>query len=93
MMNTCQETQKPLIEHVIVLMHENRSFDHMQGYLPQGGGLTGDEFNLVYPSNPASEKVHVNNQADYITPLGPDHDFVSVNMQLCWIFPSIPLLV
>ena len=35
------------IEHVIVLMLENRSYDHMLGYLPNDHGLAGDEFNLV----------------------------------------------
>src|SRR5215831_8129028 len=45
------------VDHVVVLMQENRSFDHMLGYLSvpasQGGsgrqdvdGLTGDEFNV-----------------------------------------------
>ena len=50
------------IEHVIVLMLENRSFDHMCGYwdnLPGGSGLTGDEFNYVDPDDTASAKVHV----------------------------------
>jgi phospholipase C len=64
MNNISQETQKQPIEHVFVLMLENCSFDHKQCYLPKGGGFTGDEFNLVDPSNPASEKVHVNNQAE-----------------------------
>ena len=45
------------IEHVIVLMLENRSYDHMLGYLPNGHGLTGDEFNLVDPADPTSERV------------------------------------
>ena len=31
------------IEHVIVIMLENRSYDHMLGYLPNGQGLAGDE--------------------------------------------------
>jgi phospholipase C len=39
------------IEHIVVVMMENRSFDHMLGYLkndglPEVNGLTGDEFNL-----------------------------------------------
>src|SRR5690349_9961452 len=39
------------IEHVVVVMMENRSFDHMLGYLrtdgmPEVNGLTGEEFNL-----------------------------------------------
>ena len=70
------------IEHVIVLMLENRSYDHMLGYLPNGRGLAGDEFNLVDPSNPISERVHVSNTSGYITTVEPAHDFVSVEKQL-----------
>jgi phospholipase C len=33
------------IEHVVVLMLENRSFDHMLGYHAGVNGLTGKEFN------------------------------------------------
>ena len=69
------------VEHVIVLMLENRSYDHMLGYLPSGHGLAGDEFNLVDPSDPTSEKVHVSNTAGYIS-VDPAHDFVSVEKQL-----------
>jgi phospholipase C len=70
------------IEHIIVLMLENRSYDHMLGYLPNGHGLVGDEFNLVDPSNSTSERAHVSNTSGYITALDPLHDFVSVEKQL-----------
>jgi phospholipase C len=70
------------IEHVIVLMLENRSYDHMLGYLPGGRGLAGDEFNPVDPSDPASERIPVNNRAGYITAVDPAHDFESVEKQL-----------
>src|SRR5512143_4125603 len=70
------------VEHVIVLMLENRSYDHMLGYLPNGHGLTGNEFNLVDPSDPTSERVSVSNRSGYITAVDPAHDFVSVEKQL-----------
>ena len=70
------------IEHVVVLMFENRSFDHMLGFLPGGGGLAGDEFNLVDPAAPNSEQVKVNKAAEYITAVDPAHDFISVHTQL-----------
>ncbi len=70
------------IEHVIVLMLENRSYDHMLGYFPNGHGLAGDEFNLVDPSDPASERVVVSNRSGYVTAVDPAHDFVSVEKQL-----------
>ena len=63
-------------------MLENRSFDHLLGYLPQGGELTGDEYNLVDPSNRNSERVYVNDRADYITEIDPAHDFVNANRQM-----------
>jgi phospholipase C len=69
------------IEHVIVLMLENRSYDHMLGYLPNGHGLTGDEFNLVDPANPTSERVRVSNRSGYIT-VDPAHEFENVEKQL-----------
>ena len=70
------------IEHVIVLMLENRSYDHMLGYLPNGHGLAGDEFNLVDPSDPASERARVSNTSGYVTAVDPGHDFVSVEKEL-----------
>ena len=51
------------IEHVIVLMLENRSYEHMLGYLPNGHGLTGDEFTPVNPADLTSEHVQVSNRA------------------------------
>ena len=70
------------IEHIIVLMLENRSFDHMLGFLPNGGELTGREFNLVNPADPNSERVFVNNQAGYVSKIDPLHDLPGVNTQL-----------
>src|SRR5512140_3412504 len=69
------------IEHVIVLMLENRSYDHMLGYLSNGHGLKGDEYNLIDPSDPTSERVLVSNRAEYIS-ANPAHDFVSVEKQI-----------
>lgn len=70
------------IEHVIVLMLENRSYDHMLGYLSNGHGLEGDEFNLVDPSDPTSERVPVSNTADYIMAVDPAHDFIGVEKEM-----------
>jgi phospholipase C len=69
------------IEHLVVLMLENRSFDHMLGYLHKGDGLTGGEFNLINPADPESEKVYVSNASGYITLPNPAHDVVSVEKQ------------
>ena len=77
------------IKNIVVLMLENRAFDHMLGYLPRSAGypiesLKGDEFNLLDPGNPASPAVRVNNRAKYQGDLSfdPYHDTADVNVQL-----------
>lgn len=76
------------IKNVVVLMLENRSLDHMLGYMRSATypieGLTGAEFNLEDPSNPASTRVNVNNHANYQGDLriDPAHDTLNVNRQL-----------
>jgi phospholipase C len=70
------------IEHIVVLMLENRSYDHMLGYLPNGRGLTGAEYNLVDPADPSSERVYVSNRSGYIAAVNPAHDVVNVERQL-----------
>jgi phospholipase C len=72
------------IESVIVVMLENRSFDHMLGFLnhpsPNFDGLTGNE------SNPASEPeeppVRVTATALRTLPLDPGHGHAEVMLQL-----------
>lgn len=62
------------IEHVIVLMLENRSFDHMLGYLdhdnPDYPRLTGNESNPHLPGNP---DVTVSPDAEETILVGPNH--------------------
>lgn len=76
------------IEHVVVLMYENCSFDHMLGHLPCGGQLTGAEYNLLDPADPASERVPVTRRATYRTLMDPLHDLLSVNTQLFGPLPT-----
>jgi phospholipase C len=72
------------LKHVVVLMMENRSFDHMLGSLkavdPRIDGLDGTE------SNPdtTGTLVKVSSQAQYQSQLDPDpsHDFASVDRQI-----------
>ena len=73
---------KSPIEHIVVLMMENRSYDHMLGYLQNGHGLTGKEYNLVNPADQGSEKVYVNNRSGYVTATNPAHDVVSIERQV-----------
>src|SRR5690242_7564634 len=72
------------LKHIVVLMMENRSFDHMLGALmqqdPRINGLTGNEANPDINGQP----VTVSPQADYQGQLDPDpdHHFPGVNLQL-----------
>src|ERR1044072_7052896 len=72
------------IEHLVVLMMENRSFDHALGFLKSASwpidGLTGSE------SNPDSTGVSVQvtpdarDAGDFFP--DPGHDFLRVNEQI-----------
>lgn len=76
------------VKNIVVLMFENRSFDHMLGYLRTDAypieGLTGTEFQLEDPGNLASAAVQVSNLANYTGDLSidPAHDTLNVNDQL-----------
>jgi phospholipase C len=58
-------------------MLENRSFDHMLGFVPGVRDLTGTESN---PS--AGGDVKVSDDADFVLPLGPDHTHVGIMSQI-----------
>ncbi|HEY8303541.1 MAG TPA: alkaline phosphatase family protein [Solirubrobacteraceae bacterium] len=75
------------IEHIVVLMLENRSFDHMLGYLTLNGrrdidGLTGQEFNVApdgstHPVHPLGARTAFTGEAE-----DPDHSGTSVDEQV-----------
>ena len=72
------------IEHLIVLMMENRSFDHMLGFMKSPSyaidGLDGTELNR----DSSGEPVKVNSNARYSGDLSadPSHDFEDVIEQM-----------
>jgi len=74
----------PEIKHLVVLMLENRSFDHMLGWLQspnyQIDGLDGSQFNL----DANNQKVLATKDASYSGDYDPDvaHDFLDVCQQL-----------
>ena len=73
------------IKHVVVLMMENRPFDHMLGWSSEElgtEGLTGEEFNLVDPSDPNSEKVYVSDKAPFLNECDPSHTVPSTTAKL-----------
>ena len=78
------------IQHVFVLMLENRSFDHMLGF----SGITGTDAAAGGPTQiqgPAGTEVNTFNGTSYpvsagagnIMPHDPNHEFDDVLLQLC----------
>ncbi|KAJ9469037.1 Non-specific phospholipase C2 [Diplonema papillatum] len=61
------------IKHVVLLMEENRSFDHMCGFFPGVNGLKGNETNPYNTSDPNSPVVTVSRDSPYVGPYDPDH--------------------
>ena len=72
------------IEHVVVLMLENRSFDHLLGYVPHPDrafdGLLGrTHTNLAWGRG---RPVEASSTAKQVLPVGPDHSHDAVMLQL-----------
>src|SRR5690242_4410368 len=78
------------IQHVFVLMLENRSFDHMLGF----SGITGSDATSGAPTQidglTGAESNDYNGQryaaaapADYAMPVDPPHEFPDILLQLC----------
>jgi phospholipase C len=75
------------IAHVVVLMMENRSFDHIFGFRAGVEGLKGDEFNLLDPGKPegvGNPAFHVGTGAPYAITVGqgPGHSVNQTTTQL-----------
>lgn len=72
-----------LPQHLLVLLLENRSFDHMLGFLDHPDdsftGLTGEEKNYL---DPTKEATRVSSTADYTLAPDPGHSHASVMYQL-----------
>jgi len=75
---------KLLFEHFIVLMLENRSFDHLFGYLGKGDGLPkGGATNYLKPTDSNSEAFSSRKGGDYTAiGQGPSHSLKQTNEQL-----------
>ena len=75
------------IQRFVVLMLENRSFDHLFGFLkatnPQIEGIGPQQFsNLADPRNPQSLRVYASDDAGPKMPFDPPHEFCDVQKQL-----------
>ncbi|CAB4282286.1 unnamed protein product [Prunus armeniaca] len=73
------------IKTVVVLVMENRSFDHILGWLkstrPEIDGLTGNESNPLSVSNPNSLRVPVSSDAFFIDS-DPGHSIQAIREQI-----------
>lgn len=83
---------KQRVKHIVVLMLENRAFDHMLGLLPGVEGVAGGSyFNLADPADASAKKYRTSTDAPYAVPKrevpasgygGPSHSFPSATQQL-----------
>ncbi|XP_057430393.1 non-specific phospholipase C2 [Lotus japonicus] len=73
------------IKTVVVLVMENRSFDHMLGWMkklnPAINGVTGSESNRVSVTDPKSQQFFFKSQAQYVDP-DPGHSFQAIREQI-----------
>ncbi|KAJ9680321.1 hypothetical protein PVL29_019592 [Vitis rotundifolia] len=73
------------IKTVVVLVQENRSFDHMLGWMkslnPEIDGVTGAESNPISTSDPNSPVVYFTDDAGYVDP-DPGHSFEAIYEQV-----------
>ncbi|KAJ4772611.1 Non-specific phospholipase C2 [Rhynchospora pubera] len=73
------------IKTVVVLVMENRSFDHMLGWMkkinPEINGVTGSEWNPVSTIDPNSTKVFFSDGAHFVDP-DPGHSFQAIREQI-----------
>ena len=73
------------IKHIVTLMLENRSFDHLIGLMrtnnPNIVGLKGDESNYADPNNSAEPQT-VSKATTFTMPFDPGHEFLDVQRQL-----------
>jgi phospholipase C len=85
------------VQHIFVLMLENRAFDHMLGFSmitgrdaqtgqpTQVSGLTGSESNVLN-----GVTYSVSKGANWVMPADPGHEFTNVLEQLCGSAASYP---
>ena len=80
----CLEAGGP-IKTVVVVVMENRSFDHMLGWMkrlnPEIDGVTGAEWNPANTTDPAAGRVYFGEGAQYVDP-DPGHSFQEIRQQI-----------
>ncbi|ESW06268.1 hypothetical protein PHAVU_010G033400 [Phaseolus vulgaris] len=73
------------IKTIVVLVQENRSFDHMLGWMkslnPEIDGVTGSESNPISTLEPSSNRVYFSDKSDFVEP-DPGHTVEDVYEQV-----------
>lgn len=73
------------IKTIVILVQENRSFDHMLGWFkslnPEINGVTGSESNPISTSDPNSAKLLFKDNAQYVDP-DPGHSIQDIYEQV-----------
>ncbi|KAL6654889.1 hypothetical protein ACP70R_008354 [Stipagrostis hirtigluma subsp. patula] len=73
------------IKTVVVLVQENRSFDHMLGWMkslnPEIDGVTGAELNHLVAGDSSSPAIHFGDGSEYVDP-DPGHSFQAMYEQI-----------
>lgn len=82
---TYAQKQQP-IKNIVVLVMENRSFDHMLGWMkkainPLIDGVNGDECNPVSTESPRKDTICFSDDAEFVDP-DPGHSFEDVLQQV-----------
>lgn len=82
----CGASWQSPIKNVVVLVMENRSFDHMLGWMkkainPKINGVTGEECNPVSTEDPTRETICFKDDAEFVDP-DPGHSFEDVAKQV-----------
>ncbi|KAL3622343.1 Non-specific phospholipase C3 [Castilleja foliolosa] len=80
-----ENTADSPIKTIVILVQENRSFDHMLGWMksinPEIDGVTGQESNPLSTSNPNSNRLYHGHQSGNVEP-DPGHSFEAVYEQI-----------
>ncbi|WJX31949.1 Phosphatidylglycerol/phosphatidylinositol transfer protein [Trifolium repens] len=73
------------IKTVVILVMENRSFDHMLGWMkklnPNINGVNGSESTPLSITDPNSKRIYFKNEAQYVDP-DPGHSFQAIREQI-----------
>lgn len=81
----CATSVDGRIKTLVILVMENRSFDHMLGWMKRLNrdidGVTGDEWNTISTADPKSPRVFFDDEAEYVDP-NPGHSFEEIREQV-----------